>query len=70
LEYCFTIEGSRDVIDMVLFVSTQIGMPRKARIDIAGALHHIIMRRIERSQIFYDDVDRDALVNRPSQVLI
>jgi hypothetical protein len=27
-------------------------MPRKARIDTPGALHHIIIRGIERSQIF------------------
>jgi len=27
-------------------------MPRKARIDAPGALHHIIARGIERSEIF------------------
>jgi len=47
-----------------------IDMPRKARIDAAGALHHIIVRGIERRQIFHDDVDRDAFVNRLGQVLI
>jgi len=45
-------------------------MPRKAGIDAAGALHHIIVRGIERRKIFYDDADRDAFVNRLGQVLI
>jgi len=44
-------------------------MPRKARIDAAGALHHIIVRGIERRKIFWDDADRDAFVNRLGQVL-
>jgi putative transposase len=45
-------------------------MPRKARIDAAGALHHIIVRGIERRKIFLDDADRDSFVNRLGQVLI
>jgi len=44
-------------------------MPRKARIDAAGALHHIIVRGIERRKIFYDDQDRDAFVARLGEVL-
>ncbi len=36
-------------------------MPRKARIDTPGALHYIIVRRIERRRIFYDDLDRENL---------
>ena len=44
-------------------------MPRKARIDVAGALHHIIVRGIERRKIFYDDGDRDAFVKRLGQVI-
>src|SRR5210317_2051251 len=39
-------------------------MPRKARIDAPGALHHIIIRGIERRQIFRDDQDRDQFVQR------
>jgi hypothetical protein len=31
-------------------------MPRKARIDAPGALHHIIVRGIERGPIFSDDL--------------
>jgi len=37
-------------------------MPRKARIDASGALHHIIVRGIERRKIFYDDKDRNNLI--------
>ena len=44
-------------------------MPRKARIDATGALHHIIVRGIERRKIFYDDEDRDAFVDRFGAVL-
>jgi REP element-mobilizing transposase RayT len=44
-------------------------MPRKARIDAAGALHHIIVRSIERRKIFWDDADRDSFVKRLEQVL-
>ena len=34
-------------------------MPRKARIDAPGDLHHIITRGIEQRKIFYDDLDRN-----------
>jgi REP-associated tyrosine transposase len=44
-------------------------MPRKARIDAGGALHHIIVRGIERRKIFYDDGDRDNLLQRLGAVL-
>ena len=44
-------------------------MPRKARIDASGALHHIIVRGIERRKMFYDDNDRDNLLKRLGVVL-
>jgi putative transposase len=44
-------------------------MPRKARIDAPGALHHIIVRGIERRKIFWDDADRDSFVKRLGRVL-
>jgi len=44
-------------------------MPRKARVDAVGALHHIIVRGIERRKIFWDDADRDAFVERLGQVI-
>jgi ATP/maltotriose-dependent transcriptional regulator MalT len=39
-------------------------MPRKARIDAPGALHHIIVRGIERRKIFYDNGYRDPFLER------
>jgi putative transposase len=45
-------------------------MPRQARIDGAGALHHIICRGIERKEIFSDDLDRDDFVSRLETVLV
>ena len=39
-------------------------MPRKARIDAPGALHHIICRGIERREIFRDDTDRNSFIER------
>jgi REP element-mobilizing transposase RayT len=44
-------------------------MPRKARIDAPGALHHIIVRGIERRKIFYDDDDRDNFLERLGAIL-
>ena len=44
-------------------------MPRKARIDTPGALHHIIVRGIERRNIFYDDLDRENFIERFGIVL-
>ncbi len=38
-------------------------MPRKARIDAPGALHHIMARGIEKNDIFYDDFDRNTFVD-------
>jgi REP element-mobilizing transposase RayT len=39
-------------------------MPRQSRIDAPGALHHVIIRGIERKPIFKDDVDRNAFIER------
>ncbi len=39
-------------------------MPRQARIDFPGALHHIIVRGIERKPIFRDDEDRVQFLKR------
>jgi putative transposase len=41
-------------------------MPRKSRIDTAGALHHLIARGIERKRIFQNEFDRDDFLNRLS----
>jgi REP element-mobilizing transposase RayT len=44
-------------------------MPRNARIDAPGALHHIIVRGIERRKIFNDDIDRINFLDRLGKVL-
>jgi REP element-mobilizing transposase RayT len=44
-------------------------MPREARLDTLGALHHVICRGIERRKIFRDDQDRDNFVERLGNVL-
>lgn len=45
-------------------------MPRHARLDAEGVLHHIIVRGIERRAIFRDDIDRDRFVERMGRVFI
>ena len=37
-------------------------MPRQARIDAPGALHHVMVRGIERRRIFLGNQDRDNFV--------
>ena len=44
-------------------------MPRKARIDAPGALHHIIVRGIERRKIFKDNADRQSFIARLGDIL-
>jgi len=44
-------------------------MPRRARIDAAVALQHIICRGIERRKIFRDDGDRQEFLGRLGRVL-
>ncbi len=39
-------------------------MPRQARIDAPGAVHHIIVRGIEGRKIFRTDEDRKGFVER------
>src|SRR5665647_2349785 len=39
-------------------------MPRLAKLDIAGLLQHVIVRGIERRDIFNDDYDRQLFVDR------
>ncbi len=44
-------------------------MPRQARIDAPGALHHILIRGIEQRDIFKDDKDRADFLERLSKLL-
>jgi REP element-mobilizing transposase RayT len=43
-------------------------MPRQARLDIPGTLHHVIIRGLERGTIVRDDADRQAFVTRLGHV--
>ena len=45
-------------------------MPRAARLDIPGLLQHVIVRGIEKRDIFLDDADRGYFVKRLSQLLL
>ncbi len=44
-------------------------MPRKARIDAPGALHHVIVRGIESRKIFRSDYDRENFLKRISGLI-
>lgn len=44
-------------------------MPRQARTDVPGAVHHVIVRGIELRQIFLDDQDRNNWIERLATVL-
>ena len=45
-------------------------MPRQPRLDIPGLLQHVIVRGIERSEIFLDDDDRRRFIDRFDQLLV
>lgn len=44
-------------------------MPRSARLDIPGLLHHVMVRGIEKTDIFADDHDRRAFLTRFAKLL-
>jgi putative transposase len=44
-------------------------MPRLARLDAPGAIHHVIIRGIERRNIFRDNEDRDDMIDRLADLL-
>ena len=44
-------------------------MPRSARLDAPGGLHHIIIRGMERKTIFRDDEDREDFPSRLDRLL-
>jgi putative transposase len=43
-------------------------MPRQARLDAPGTLHHVVIRGIERRRIVEDDQDRKNFVSRLSNL--
>ena len=42
-------------------------MPRQARLDVPGALHHIMVRGIDKSNIFRDIQDKTRFLERLGQ---
>ena len=44
-------------------------MPRKSRIDAAGALQYIIARGIDRGKIFQDPADKYNFLERLAEIL-
>jgi REP element-mobilizing transposase RayT len=44
-------------------------MPRGARLDTPGTLHHVMIRGIERGSIFRDDADRIAFLDRMGRLV-
>ncbi len=44
-------------------------MPRSARIDTPGALHHVIIRGIERRKIYRDKADQQDFADRLSRLI-
>ena len=45
-------------------------MPRSPRIDIEGVLHHVMIRGIEKRDIFVDNRDRSDFLDRFSRLLM
>jgi len=43
-------------------------MPRQARLDVPGTLHHVIIRGIEKRKIVDDDRDRQEFVSRLGKI--
>lgn len=45
-------------------------MPRVARRDAPGSIHHVLLRGIERRVVFRDDHDRDDFLRRLALILV
>ena len=45
-------------------------MPRGPRLDYPGALHHLIVRGIERRRIFRSDRDRQSFLERLGSLVV
>jgi hypothetical protein len=44
-------------------------MPRRARLDVTGALYHITLRNINKGDPFVDDLGRKKLLDRLGRVM-
>ncbi len=51
-------------LDLLLKVCYFSPMPRRGRIDFPGALHHVIIRGINKADVFKDERDREAFIYR------
>ena len=45
-------------------------MPRQARLDAPGTLHHVIVRGIERRRIVDDELDRRKFLDRVGELAL
>lgn len=45
-------------------------MPRQARLDMPGLVHHVMARGIEGREIFRDAEDREAFLDRLAAVIL
>lgn len=45
-------------------------MPRQARLDVHGTLHHVIIRGIEKRQIVDDDYERKNFIARLGRIAV
>jgi putative transposase len=44
-------------------------MPRQARLDASGTLHHVMVRGIEGTDLFRDDADRELFLGRLGELV-
>ena len=44
-------------------------MPRRSRIDAVGALHHIMVRGIDKAKVFRSDTDRGHFLERLGEIV-
>ena len=45
-------------------------MPRQARLDSPGLMHHVMARGLNRQKIFLDDADRANFIQRIEKALL
>ena len=45
-------------------------MPRRSRLDIIGVLHQIMVGKIDRADIFRDDVDRHGFLKKLGELIV
>jgi putative transposase len=58
------------MISLLLNIPRMEAMPRQARLDSPGTLHHVIVRGIEQRQIVDDDNDRKNFVDRMGSLAV